>query len=77
MTQIIITNWILSLNLYCSETIIENHTNIWNNIDKQAYHTAETGCERSFGPEWGCMRKFIKMEENTYRVICGEKADID
>ncbi len=56
----------------CLATIILNISKeSWNKEDKQSLLIAKKRCS-SLYVNSPCLKKFIKVEANTYRAICGD-----
>ena len=51
-------------------TVIINNTSVWNQTDQCHYDRAKTRCAELY-PDAPCMKKFEKVKELTYRVVCG------
>ena len=56
----------------CVRPKITNPTDEWNKADDDSYRSATARCVVHY-PEAPCLKNFIKVEENVYRAICGEK----
>ena len=56
----------------CAKILLINHTNNFNEIDKRSLETAKVRCEKIY-PALPCVKKFVKIKERSYRVICGTK----
>lgn len=67
--------WLVAVNFYvsnCYQTVIENRTGTWQEIDQKHLDQAKKRCGEIY-PDAPCVKKFIKTEEQVYRVICGPK----
>ncbi len=42
----------------------------WNNHDHQIYINNKNSCERKFGEEFKCMKRFIKRDDMAYWITC-------
>lgn len=48
---------------------IENHTKTWTKYDQAAFQRAAARCKQ-IDPEYPCLKKFIKLDEHRYMVLC-------
>lgn len=55
----------------CLPSVIENQTPVWNKEDQAAYERAAKRCQ-DMDPEYPCMKKFIKVDEQRYQVWCSK-----
>lgn len=62
----------LYASLSCPKPEIINHTKTWNTTDKESYSHAQNRCAQKYQKS-PCLTKFIKVEFNTYRALCGKK----
>lgn len=60
------------LGLSCPSMNIINKTKVWNVIDKEVLSIAIKRCGELYKNS-PCLKKFIKVEENVYRVICSKE----
>jgi hypothetical protein len=61
-------------SLICAATLWINLTNFeWNTHDKKIYNRAKSVCVFKYKSN-PCIKKFIKSDKRTYRVICGAKS---
>lgn len=56
---------------FCQPPTIVNNTNTWNKMDQKTYHSAQKRCVIHY-PNSPCLKRFIKVEFNTYRALCGK-----
>ena len=59
-----------SFLINCPMVIIENKTNEWIGLDEENLIIAKERC-RTWYPNSPCLIKFIKVEDRTYRALCG------
>lgn len=53
----------------CNAPEIKNNTSTWSLHDKEVLEQAQKQCRSIYGDDY-CVRTIIKVEENTYKVIC-------
>lgn len=56
----------------CPATLILNLTLLWTKVDIEHLQTATARCKTLY-TDAPCLKKFTKVEELTYRAICGQK----
>lgn len=66
-----ISTTLLFIMLNCPATDITNLTDTWTDKDEQTLISAGDRCYKIY-PDSPCLIRFWKMEELTYRAICGE-----
>ena len=65
---------ILATLLACPATKIENHTQIWNNVDNEHLAIATKRCTTLFSRS-PCLKLFTKKAELEYVAICGAPSE--
>lgn len=58
----------------CPATRIENRTDTWNKQDSETLVHARMRCAEIY-PDSPCVKLFIKKDEQTYNVVCGNNQD--
>ncbi len=59
-----------SLLLACALTQVINYTDTWTKTDKANMGIAKKRCVEHYSDS-PCLKKFIKVEFQTYRAVCG------
>lgn len=61
-------NSIIMIHLMiCPVTKIVNQTKVWNDVDKRSLLSATKVCRIKYE---ACLKIFMKVEDQVYRVIC-------
>jgi hypothetical protein len=55
----------------CIATLIVNNTEVFSRKDEKILASAKARCQQLY-PDAPCLIKFIKKDDTTYNVICGE-----
>lgn len=67
---------ILAAALSCPITVYEDHSGLgWTAHDNRIIKNNQNSCERKFGKEWKCMKRFIKREDRVYWITCSEPVE--
>jgi uncharacterized protein (DUF1778 family) len=67
------TDFLIVMALSCAQPIMENRTQFpWNENDYWNLETALPKCQKLY-PKSPCIKKFIKLGERDYRVICSKE----
>lgn len=61
-----------TFGMACARPKITNPSGEWTKADDDSYRSAVIRCVVHF-PEAPCLKNFIKIEENIYHAVCGEK----
>ena len=64
----------LGAQVKCETPQIKNQTQVWSTHDKEMVEHAQKQCRIIYGDNY-CLRLLVKVDENTYKVICYESKE--